>query len=296
MKPEIQVEWNIIARVRRCRAPATLPAIRERVEAFVPRFVRNFRCGPPLAALALVAVLGTGCATNGRYVLLKEYGPSVPPQPDRRLKNTTICLKGFTCAPNLMSPDPKTEPEQPPGFTFTPFTSEQSQTWTQEFKAAKKASTKADWREIGNVRNGFGMVMSHVYALNDPGTWLANTLKSDLESQGAKVVDASQSGTADISISGTLQFCRVDIYMKIWGDLVVDLELQPKDRPASHALLHTEGGTVAWVGATSEFYKPLRECRQKFSWLVMREILKALPTPTPSVSAVSREAAWAESD
>ena len=28
--------------------------------------------------------------------------------------------------------------------------------------------------------------------------------------------------------------------------------------------------------ATSEFYKPLRECRQKFSWLATREISKAL--------------------
>lgn len=98
-----------------------------------------------------------------------------------------------------MGPDPKTGPEQPPGFIFVPLTSEQSQAWSQEFKAAKKTSTKADWRQIGNVRNGFGMVMSHVYALNDPGAWPADTLKMDLESQGAKVVDASQSGTADIS-------------------------------------------------------------------------------------------------
>ncbi len=98
----------------------------------------------------------------------------------------------------------------------------------------------------------------------------------DLESQGAKVVDAGQADSADLCLSGTIQFCRVDAYMKIWGDLVVDLELQPKGGPCSHKVLHTNGGTTAWVGSTAEFYKPLRECRQKFSWLATREIKVAL--------------------
>lgn len=217
--------------------------------------------------------------------MLKEYGPSVPPRPDAPLQNTTICIQPFLCASDLTSPNPTTEPAQPPGFSFVPFTDEQSKTWVKEFKLAKKNASKADWREIGNVRNGFGIVMSHVYALNDPGVWLADTLKLDLESLGAKVVDASHGDSADITLSGTVQFCRVDSYMKTWGDLVVDLELQPKGRTASHVLLHTEGGTVAWVGSTSEFYHPLRECRQKVSWLITQEILKALKSPAPLASA-----------
>jgi hypothetical protein len=176
-----------------------------------------------------------------------------------------------------VSPDPTTKPEQPPQFTFVQFTSEQSKIWKEGFQTLKKKATNdKDLQQIGNLRNGFGMVLSHVYALNDPGLWMAETLKMDLESLGAKVVDSSEADSADIAVSGLVQFCRVDIYMKIWGDLVVDLELQPKNGTAAHKVLHTDGGTTAWVASTSEFYKPLRECRQKFSWLATREIRTAL--------------------
>jgi hypothetical protein len=174
----------------------------------------------------------------------------------------------------LTSPEPTTKAEEPTGFTFVHFTSEQSKTWDKEFSALHKSTTLKDWHQIGNVRNGFGMVLSYVYALNDPGEWLVQTLAMDLESQGAKVVDASQSETADVILSGTINFCRVDSYMKIWGDLVVDLELKPKNGSAVHALLHTSGGGLAWVASTAEFYGPIRESRQKFSWLVTREIQK----------------------
>ena len=238
--------------------------------------VQSCRSILALALLAALSIAGSGCATNGRHVLLKEYGPTVPAPTNPPLKGMTICIKGFQIATNLTSLDPKSKPEQPPQFTFVQFTREQSKTWDQEFRALKKQTKKADWWNIGNVRNGFGMIMSHVYALNDPGPWLAETLKMDLEQQGAKVVEAAQADSADICVSGTIQFCRVDIYMKIWGDLVVDLELQPKNRGPSRASLHTEGGTTAWTSASSEFYKPLREARQKLSWLTTREILKAL--------------------
>ncbi len=239
-------------------------------------FIKSFHKMFVLVTLSAVTLLGAGCATNGRYVLLKEYGPSIPPQADSPLKGKIICIEGFQCAASLISPDPQMPPEQPPQFTFVEYTPEQSQTWDQEFRALKKNADKNNLRVIGKVRNGFGMVMSQVYALNDPGAWLAETLKMDLESRGAKVVGPSESDSADIGVSGTVQFCRVDIYMKIWGDLAVNLELQPKNHNATNVLLHTSGGTVAWVGATSEFYKPLRESRQKFSWLASREIIKAL--------------------
>lgn len=229
-----------------------------------------------LSLFTFTAVLGTGCATNGRRVLLKEYGPTGPRLADQPLKGRTICIKGFQCVTNLIEPDPATKPEQPPQFTFVPYTSEQSKIWNKEFRELEKSAGDEGRRKIGRLRNGFGMVLSHVYALNEPSAWLVESLKMDLESQGAKVVDASQADAADLTISGTIRFCRVDIYMKIWGDLVVDLELQPKGRSVSHALLHTEGGTVAWVGSTSEFYTPLREARQKFSWLATREINKSL--------------------
>ncbi|MBI3853674.1 MAG: hypothetical protein HY298_25805 [Verrucomicrobia bacterium] len=239
-------------------------------------FIKSFPRVCVLAALSTMVIFGAGCATNGRHVFLKEYQSSVPQRSDLPLKGKTICIKGFQSVATLAKPDPTSKPEQPAEYTYIPFAAADSKTWQQEGDALQKRTSKADWREIGNVRNGFGMVLSHVYALNDPGTWLADSLKMDLESLGAKVVGPSDSDSADLCVSGTIQFCRVDIYMKIWGDLVVDLELQTKNHNPSHFLLHTDGGTVAWVGATSEFYKPLRESRQKFSLLTTREIVKAL--------------------
>jgi hypothetical protein len=226
--------------------------------------------------LASAILLGSGCATNGRYVLLKEYSGTGPLTTNSPLCGATVCIQTFHCASSLTSADPKTQPEQPEQFKFVEFTEEQNKAWDHEFHALKKTTAQADLREIGNMRNMFGMVMSHVYALNDPGAWLADTLKMDLERQGATVVDPSQADGADVCISGTIEFCRVDIYMKIWADLVVDLEVKPKGNAAMHKTLHTNGGQVAWVASTSEFYHPLRESRQKISWLISREIQNAL--------------------
>jgi hypothetical protein len=157
-----------------------------------------FRIVPLLVVCASAVLLGTGCATNGRQILLKEYGPTGAPATELSLKGKTVCLKGFECASTLTKPDPKSKPEKPAQFKFVPFTAEQSKQWEGESKAKAKETTKSDWRDIGNIRNGYGIVMSHVYALNDPGVWLVETLRMDLESQGAKVVDASQADTADI--------------------------------------------------------------------------------------------------
>ena len=174
--------------------------------------VQSIRAMFTMMAVAGMAVLSTGCATSGRYVLLKEYGPSVPLPSNPPLKGMTICIKDLQVAPSIIGPDPQTKPEQPVAFSFVPFTSEQSKIWDQEFRAIKRATTKDNWRKIGHVRNGFGMIMSHVHALNDPGPWLADSLKMDLELQGAKVVGPSQADSADISLSGKIQFCRVDIH------------------------------------------------------------------------------------
>src|SRR5262245_51892903 len=135
------------------------------------------RWGCRLMLLTAALLFATGCATNGRYVLLKEYSATGPAGQAELLRGKTICIQPFHCASSLTTPDPKTQPELPDGFKFVEFTVEQNKTWDKEFRALEKTTPKDDLREIGNLRNMFGMVMSHVYALNDPGAWLAETLK-----------------------------------------------------------------------------------------------------------------------
>ncbi len=222
----------------------------------------------------MIAVFGTGCVTNGRRILLKEYGPSVPIVASNSLNGVTICLKGFECVPNLVALELKTKPEEIDGFKYMDFTREQDKQWDQEWRALEKQ--KGNVREIGNMRNGFGMVMSQVYALNDPSAWLVEGLKFDLEAQGAKIVDASQAAGADVTLSGIVQLLRVDMYMTINASLVVDLDTQPKAGAARQKQIHTHGATAAMMASEGEYLHALRDARQKFSILATREIIQAL--------------------
>ena len=233
-----------------------------------------------LITIIAATIPNTGCVTNGRRVLLKEYGPSITPVAGASLKGATICLKGFHCASNLVSFDLKTEAEEPAPFKYLDLTHEQDMLWDKEMKALQKQATQADWREIGNMRNAFGMVMSHVYALNDPAVWLAEGLKFDLEAEGAKVVDASQAGSSDATISGTIQRCSVDMYMTVDGQLVVDLYVQLRQGEVRHRQIHTHGATAAMLASEGEYFHALRDCREKFSIFAIQEISHAVkPNP-----------------
>jgi len=230
-----------------------------------------------MAFIAVAAtVLGTGCVTNGRQIFLKEYGPSVPPLADVNLKGTTVCLKDFKSAPSLVAMKVTTEEEEPKPFKYLDMTHEQDMMWSQEMRELQKKSTKANLREIGNMRNGFGMVMSHVYALNDPAEWVKEGLKYDLEAQGATVVDASQAASADVSVSATIQLCCADMYMTENSQLVIDLDVQPKQGEAGHRQIHTHGATAAFLASEGEYFHAYRDAREKFSIFTAYEIAKSL--------------------
>jgi len=242
----------------------------------IQRFVRCLF----FMAITAVAISQTGCVTNGRRVLLKEYGPSIKPVAGANLNGTTICLKDFTCATNLITFAPTSKPEEPSPFSYLDRTREQDKLWDTEQRAMQKQSPKSNDTEIGNMRNGFGMVMSHVYAMNDPATWLMQGLKYDLEAQGAKVVDASQADSADVSVSAAIQRCSLDMYMTVDGQFVVDVDVQPKQGDARHRQIHTHGATAAVLASEGEYFHALRDCREKFSILTIQEISQALkPKP-----------------
>jgi len=227
------------------------------------------------AFIAMVAGQ-TGCVTNGRRVLLKEYGPSIASVTNANLNGRTICLKGFTCAPNLVTLQLKSKAEEPSPYLYIERSREQDKIWDAEQRAMQKQTTAASWIQIGNMRDGFGIVMSHVYAMNDPAAWMMQGLKYDLEAQGAKVVDASQADSADVSVSGTIQLCSLDMYMTVNGQLVVDLEVQPKQGEARHRQIHTHGATAAVLASEGEYFHALRDCREKFSIFTIQEISQAL--------------------
>ena len=228
-----------------------------------------------LLALLVASVFGSGCVANGRRVLLKEYGPTIPVMAGDSLNGKTVALKGFTSAANLVSPDPTTVAVEPESFRYLELSREHDKLWSSEMRGMQKA-TKDQGLLIGNMRNGFGMVMSHVYALNNPAIWLAESLKFDLEAQGAKVVNASQAAAADVAVSGTVQLCRADMYFTVNGTLVVDVEVQVGQGQVKRKRIHTHGATAAMLASEGEYFHALREARQKFSIFVIQEISAAL--------------------
>jgi hypothetical protein len=226
-----------------------------------------------LFLLGLV-LLSTGCVTNGRRVLLKEYGPSIAVTDSNSLKGVTVCLKGFETAPDLVALKPASKPEKLEGFKYTHLTREQDKEWDREQRALQKAK-RAGELKIGNMRNGWGMVMSHVYALNDPVDWMVQGLKYDLEAQGARVVDAAEAGAADVVVGGKIELLRADMYMTVNSAMLVDLAVQPKSGPPRQRQIHTHGATAAMLASEGEYFHALRDARQKFSILVAKEIQEA---------------------
>ena len=225
--------------------------------------------------LALVLV-AAGCATSGRYVALKEFSAPKPAEDNSPLKGHTVCIKPFASTFNIDDKLPDKDTTEPASYTYVKPTKEEAKLWDAEVNQRKKTSTKADWPQIGYVRNGFGMVMSKVYALNDPGAWLADTLKADLEKLGATVVEPSKEADADVTVSGTIKYFKVDIYMSMWSDLIVDVQMKTKAKAATTMPFHTRAAQAAWSGSSFEYYQSVRQCQQKFSRLAIAEMEKQL--------------------
>jgi hypothetical protein len=49
-----------------------------------------------LYSLLAASLLISGCATYGRHIFLKEYGPTVPKKADSPLKGVSVCVKTFS--------------------------------------------------------------------------------------------------------------------------------------------------------------------------------------------------------
>jgi len=235
------------------------------------------KTGKMTMVLALaVALAGAGCATSGRYVALKEFSPPLPSEENSPLKGRAICVQPFVSAFSINDKLPDEHAVEPPKYSYVKLTEEETRLWDNEVDKLKKTTSKKDWPQIGYVRNMIGIVMSKVYALNDPGAWLTDTLKADLQKLGARLVGTSQEADAEISVRGTVKYFKVDMYMSYGADLVVDVELKPRTKAVVSRSLHTKAGRVAWSGSSYEFYQSLRECQQKLLRLVIADIEQLL--------------------
>jgi hypothetical protein len=254
-------------------APPTPTAARAIAQPQQGRTMQATNLGTLLLLLPVMLMLaGTGCATSGRYIALKEFSQPKPVADVSPLKGRTICVKAFFNRFNIDDKLPDKEVIEPANYQYVHLTREEAKLWSQEVNQRKKTSTKADWPQIGYVRNGFGAVMSKVYALNDPATWLTDTLKADLQNLGARVVDAPQEAEAEVSVGGAIKYFKIDMYMAYWADVIVETQLQAKSKPVQTRSVHTKAGQAAWSSSSFEYFQSLRQCQQKFSRTVIGDL------------------------
>ena len=123
---------------------------------------------------------------------------------------------------------------------------------------------------IGNKRNGFGMVLGHVAALEgvEIESRLAEYFAEALRQAGYEAIVADpQAATGsdgvhyDAVLEGRIQTFWLDLYMAVWHKVAVNLSLLDQDSQRVLWEGDVEGSeaNTLWIGATAEFEKVVRQ-------------------------------------
>jgi hypothetical protein len=118
---------------------------------------------------------------------------------------------------------------------------------------------------IGNKRNGFGMVLGHVATLEGVSLedlltkYFADALTEsgyNVQVAGTKPSDMK----ADAIVVGNIREFWLDLYMKTWHYMTVDLKaIDPSTRKVMwEKEVKGDESNVLWIGATSEFERVIR--------------------------------------
>jgi hypothetical protein len=234
------------------------------------------------------ALLGSGCATHHPFakLYLHEYSPTVQRADATKqspLRGVTVSVKDLAEDFDYNVRPTDKNVYEPQGWIFSNIgTNEvEKKLWNQEYHARIEATRKADWKQIGFIRNGVGVRAGGVFATVPPGIWLAETLRMDLAGQGAQIV---QDGDAQVSVRGTIRYLLIELCYTYMADLVVDVEITVRGQPTIKRTLHTTLSTYAehaMAGSTTSFgfFKTFRQCQQKFSAGMIEELEQALSAP-----------------
>jgi outer membrane lipoprotein SlyB len=136
-------------------------------------------------------------------------------------------------------------------------------------------SDKRDRREVGRVRNGYGMVTAKVYAEGqNVGAWVADALAAELRAAGCKVV---RGGSAPATISGTVTDAFGDLVFMINANVEATMTMK---RGGAVLLEKRFSGSnaskLAWNGSGREYEEGLNRALQDWMEQAVPEILKAL--------------------
>jgi len=133
------------------------------------------------------------------------------------------------------------------------------------FKDVRTPETSVG-KEIGQVRNMWGMTTAHVNANQDPVIWVADSLARGLTAQGFTVerVD-STSAAGDLPvITGSVAKVFANLAMAISAEVEADVSVERRGQQIGKVACVGKDSKVAWTGSANEYQDRINEAMRQF--------------------------------
>ena len=143
---------------------------------------------------------------------------------------------------------------------------------------AKFDDLRSEKQIVGEVRNGYGMIMAHVLIKDqDAGAWVSNALCSELQKDGCTVVtvtDAAQTRNG-LGITGSIQELYTKMYMTYDCTVRVKITATRAGIPMLNKEYVGKGSGLAVLCTSQEYEAAVRQALQDVMKQAVPEILAA---------------------
>ena len=231
--------------------------------------------------LLVFALAASGCS---HPLLLKKYAATSPAR--QVISGRTLHLAAFEDRREADWDDQKSKAlPEPKDFAVKPLSAEQLEAWEQERDALETSVPEMRWTKVGHKRNGFGMPIKDVRALNSPAEWLTEAARLELKAQGAALVERPD---ADLVVEAVLRYAFLDLYLATWVHLVLDVTTTLRGQPPKTVRIHASEGMTAWTGGDTESFEIFTATEQRLSRYLVDHVAnqlanagEAAPPPPP---------------
>jgi len=130
--------------------------------------------------------------------------------------------------------------------------------YVRQFTDSRKVEDKS---QIGNKRNGFGMVLGHMAIKGEKSVAQVMTdyVADALRSAGYHVVEGQGGGAGNVVLEGDVYEFWLDLYAAIWHNVGLDLKLKRSGSVAWQKRIDAKETNVLWLGLPGESRTVVRE-------------------------------------
>ena len=132
---------------------------------------------------------------------------------------------------------------------------------------------RGDKRDIGGVRNTWGMKTAKVVAKNDVATWVKQALMDELKHHGYEVTTAA----SPLAVGGKILEVYCDSYLTFEGKVMLAIELRREGTALLDKTYTGKGGGSLMIAGTGKAYaKALQEALATALYDAVADINRAL--------------------